>query len=841
MGLKLARFGFTTVAFTLTVNSSLLTESKQIYLLLDGVDTVANVFVNGFFVGSTENMFVQYRYDINRLLKRGDNELTVKILSSIVYAKNQANQYVRNYSYPVPPLNNPPEYHGEDNVNFVRKMQASFAWDWGPAFPSAGIWKSVRLEVIRSVPVLRDFTAITFQTGGRWFVKTKLYVDKPDYDRYRVLVAIDLGDRSLFEDFIEVTGPLEIAIDLPDLELDFDPKLWWPNGLERTATDKSRTAALYELKVTWRPKDCTGTDCSSITKRVGFRQIDLIQESLPNALSFRFQVNNHSIFVRGTNIIPVSIFPEVSPENYIRHLLMSVKRANMNMVRIWGGGIYQSQFFYDLADELGIMIWQDFMFACALYPNTKRFLQNVQLEVIQQLEALQHHPSIAVWAGNNENEAAYSQRWWKQIETYKDIYKEDYLALYFDTIGTTLRKYNPHANFIPSSPSNGLETIMEGGIAKVPGDFRYGDVHFYDYYHDVWDWKNYPSAKFVSEYGIESYPSVATLLSALPANKLTLPLSKELRLRQHHPNGDEELRTLIGMHMNLPAEGGLRQFSKYVYLSQILQAVAIKRQTEFYIRNRFLNKTSGWGLTYGAMYWQLNDVWQAPSWSSIEYGGKWKMLHYYMVNTFTPANAFVYEDDGMLNIVLINDYLNPVSIELTASVQRYADLVPVTLFKKSFERPKKGVSFVYSETLDKVLGKGWCASENHCIIKLEVKHMIAGRPETVEEFENFHLLSSPKKIKGLTKPGITVEKVKQIQSSRVNKFQINLSSNSVAMFVWLTLDSASRINAIFSDNGFMMLAKNKTVYLETVSKISPNDLAKILKVTHLLDNMELSS
>lgn len=824
---------------TFTVDNLLLINSKQIYLNLNGVDTVAEVYVNNHLVGRTKNMFVKYRFDIKSRLKVGDNRLSVKIFSPIVYAKNEAKQFAFAYNYTIPPNSNPDDYNGENHVNFLRKMQASFAWDWGPAFPSLGIWKSVNLEVIRSVPIMRDFTAVTFQNSNKWIIKATLDIGMPDPDNYRAYLRVDLADEKLYEDYIEVGGSFNVKLRLENVKINFTPNLWWPNGLIRTASGQSSNATLYNLTVTWKPQGCEDdNDCSSLSKKVGFRNIDLIQERLSNALSFRVEVNGHSTFVRGTNIIPISVFPEVSPENYIRHLLKSVKRANMNMVRVWGGGIYMSDLFYDLADEMGIMIWQDFMFACALYPATKSFLENVQVEITQQVERLQHHPSMAIWAGNNENEAAFAQKWWPEIRIYSKIYKNDYLNLYFNTIAPIMNSSNPHATYLSSSPSNGLITILEGGISTNPGDFRFGDVHYYDYYKDVWNWTNYPSAKFVSEYGIQSYPSIGTLRTALPADKLTWPLSDQLRHRQHHPRGDNEIKMLIQQHMNLTQQRNpQKQFAKYVYLSQILQAVAIKSQTEFYIRNRFLDKTTGHGLTYGAMYWQLNDVWQAPTWSSIEYGGKWKMLHYYMIKVFQPANAFAWIDDKLLNIALINDYLNPVSIHVTVSMQRYADLLPITILDKNFKEASKGVSIIYIDSLDEVLSKGGCLSIDHCMIKLQINHMIDGKPETGKQFDSFTLLSSPKNIIGLLDPAIRIEKVKLIKSTPSRKFQIDLKSDHLAMFVWVDTDSSIPIKAIFSDNGFMMVDKRKSIYMETLSNITTQELAKVLKVTHLLDEM----
>ncbi|XP_074594166.1 beta-mannosidase isoform X2 [Brevipalpus obovatus] len=748
-----------TYTTTVKVDSSVITKSSQIYLIFNGIDTLADISLNGRQLGYVDDMFLRYRFNVKNILQSGNNQLEIRIYSPIAGANNQSSLFERKYGYNLPPKCNPPEYDGECHVNMIRKMQASFGWDWGPAFPSMGIWQPVEIETVESTPILRDFTAIPF------------------------------------------------------------------------------LSTLYDLSVEWTPK---GGSKASLKKRIGFRTVEIVQEPIGNkGLSFKVQVNGYQMFIRGTNVIPISIFPEVQPENYVKHLMKSVKKGHMNMIRVWGGGVYESDYLYNLADEMGIMVWQDFMFACATYPATDSFLKNVQAEVVQQMERLQHHPSVAIWAGNNENELAIASPWWPEILTRKPTYKRDYVALYFDTIGKTLAQVNPMAVYVPSSPSNGKETIKEGGIAVSPGDVRYGDVHFYGYNNDPWNYNYYPSGKFVSEYGIQSYPSLSTLSKVIPQSQLVYPLSQSLLRRQHQPKGNDILSSLISYHFNLPRSGDQKQLAKYIYQSQILQAVAIKSQTEFYLRNRQPDIRVGTGMTYGAMYWQLNDVWQAPTWSSIEYGGKWKLLHYYMVKTFNPANAIAFVDSqsGNLTIALVNDYLNLISMKVTGEVQRFKDILPVTFFEQNFKNAPRGVNIIFSEPLNDVLNAGWCITREHCMIKLNIEHSIADQSGSTEVLENFLLISSPKNFVGLQSTQVRVTKVSKISTKTGYKYQIDLETDHVALFVILDLDPSMKVNAIFSDNGFMMTSKKKSISVETNIEVSTKDLTSGLRITHLLNNL----
>ncbi|XP_054162255.1 beta-mannosidase-like [Oppia nitens] len=553
---------------TFTVDSNILNK-KTVNLLAKGIDTISSVFINDKLIGKTNNQFVRYKFNVKDVLKVGLNTIRLAFQSAPAYALQQYTDHQRKYNYTIP---------SENKYDFIRKMAASFGWDWGPSFPTQGIWKDIGLELYDTV-IIRDIVVETkplTKSMSNWKLNLNVFLESiADQDKGEVSVKIEIA----IPDNIPIT-------------------VWYPNGV---AND---TQKLYKLKVNVSLVD--NKEISSQTKKIGFRTIRLIQTPIqPKGLTFYFEVNGLPFYAKGTNWIPAHNLLDAVTDDYIRHLLVSTKEANMNMMRVWGGGVYETDYFYDLADELGIMIWQDIMFACAPYPSNPEFLETVDVEVRQQIRRIQNHPSIAIWSDN----------------------------------------VRP---FVSSSPSNGLQAIKENYTSGSPNDYRYGDIHFYDYNSPLWDWKVFPSSKFVSEYGFQSYPSLETLSQAFSANDFTYPLSKAVERRQRNVFGKESIEKMSGRYFKMPSNGNIDRFNDFVYLSQITQAMAIKSETEFYRRNRDIDNQTGNGYTMGALYWQLNDIWQAPTWASIESTGKWKVLHSYAKQFFDNLLVVPFEDNNQL-------------------------------------------------------------------------------------------------------------------------------------------------------------------------------------------------
>lgn len=758
--------------------------SQSVRLLLHGVDTISTVYLNGEEIGSTDNMFVRYKFDIKPYLKLAglQNVLEIKFESPVKYSAKKSNQSIRrNRGRIIPPYCPTPAQRGECHVNFIRKMQASFSWDWGPAFPSMGIYKDIDIEfgsfgMVRDIlvetkrfppliqknkessspPQIIISSSIRHQVRTPTLNRTMPYIRAPPYylpiegsgnldgqmSGHSANAHIELNQpnaEQLFEEnwllkatlVAEMVKPsfgynLRVEFNLNGIlhyesehinvvansdgfirlgfNLRIDParlriKPWWPNNAggqtlyrltarmmpvpnaastspistrrkrgEEVDDDVNLEGKLDPLARGRRPsvtlanhpamfmlatqQDANAYQIQHVSEKeifFGFRSVELIQEPVvmgdPEVgLTFNFRINGVDLFAMGSNWIPVSILPEESNDiGYIRYLLQSARDANMNMLRVWGGGIYESDEFYKLADEMGIMIWQDFMFACALYPVDDDFLASVRLEIEQQVQRLQYHPSVVLWAGNNENEMAIAGPWWADVMLWNKKLRESYSKLYSETIKPIVSILDPSRPFVESSPSNGpLSVSQPNGISKVPNDNRYGDVHHYDYFANSFEWTSFPSTRFASEYGYQSYPSFNALTSVTTPNDWKYPLSPNILHRQHRMTGEMEIKYQIRLHFKEIEAGGIDKFKSFIYLSQLTQAIGIKTETEFYRRNRFINPETKLGKTMGALYWQLNDVWQGPTWSSIEYGGKWKMLHYFARRFFFPIQVMPY-------------------------------------------------------------------------------------------------------------------------------------------------------------------------------------------------------
>lgn len=580
----------------------------------------------------------------------------------------------------------------------------------------------------------------------------------------------------------------------------------------------------------------------------GFRTVELIQEpvnpvNLEDGLTFNFRINGVDLFAMGSNWIPSNILPEYTNDlEYVRYLLQSAKDANMNMLRVWGGGLYETDEFYSMADEMGIMIWHDFMFACALYPTDDEFLASVRLEIEQQVQRLQYHPSIVLWAGNNENEMAISGPWWPEVVAWSKKLKESYAILYVDTIKPIVQILDPTRPYMESSPSNGaLSKSQPYSIARVPNDNKFGDVHHYDYLADSFEWTNFPPTRFASEYGFQSYPSFNALRSISTPNDWKYPLTPNILHRQHRLTGEAEMKLQIKMHFNELESGGIEKLKTFLYVSQLTQAIAIKTETEFYRRNRFIDPETKLGKTMGALYWQLNDVWQAPTWSSIEYGGVWKMLHYFARRFFFPIQAMPYlvqaptplsgyyqqvalkpqqsmqfyqnntqqqQVSSIFVVDLVRDDLFQLlnSFNVTIKYYRWTSFIPVwqdTVYVKH-TRPQN-VTRIYEQDVSRILRQPGAVSLTGGVFQVNIE----SQPRFgLSQIENYLMPVAPARVTAMRVAKISLELVQgpfeltevatepdQHRQSADGPssqwscaYRLTLASDSIAMFVWLDLD-----------------------------------------------------
>ncbi|XP_031231470.1 beta-mannosidase isoform X1 [Mastomys coucha] len=786
-------------------------EWQKVKLIFDGVDTVAEILFNNVTVGKTDNMFTGYSFDVTNVVK-DVNSLKLRFQSAVHYAERQSKAHAR---YPVPPECPPVEQKGECHVNFIRKAQCSFSWDWGPSFPSQGVWRDVRLEAynITSLDYL-TFLTVYDNTSQAWNIEIEASLDlvssKPVGGQVTVAIP-QLKTRQT--NHIELQQGQRIVKLLVKIRKDVAVETWWPRG-HGNQTGYNMTI-LFELD--------GGLKIEKAAK-VYFRTVQLIEESIKGSpgLSFYFKINGLPIFLKGSNWIPADFFQDKVTSELLQLLFQSVVDANMNTLRVWGGGIYEQDEFYALCDELGIMVWQDFMFASALYPTEPGFLESVRKEVTYQVRRLKSHPSIIIWSGNNENEVALRVNWFHINPRDMKTYIDDYVTLYVKNIREIVLSEDKSRPFIASSPTNGIKTMEEGWISYNPFSFQYGDIHFYDYIRDCWNWKIFPKARLVSEYGYQSWPSFSTLQKVSSQEDWSYNSRFSLH-RQHHRDGNKQMLHQVKLHFKLPQRTDpLRTFKDTIYLTQVMQAQCIKTETEFYLRSRS-EIVDGKGHTMGALYWQLNDIWQAPSWASLEYGGKWKMLHYFARRFFAPLLPVGFEDEGVFYVYGVSDLHKDYRTKLTVTLHRWSSPKPLCSFVNSSIVIKAGEAVVlFQKPVSDLLKRCRGCTRKSCVVSFYLS-----TDKELLSPTNYHFLSSLKDAEGLVKANITVN-----ISQKGDVFVFDLETSAVAPFVWLDVGS---IPGRFSDNGFLMIEKTRSVLFYPWKPTSQRELQQAFSVTSLTD------
>lgn len=568
-----------------------LLKSDAVLLRFEGIDTVADVFLNGEKLGHTENMHRTFEFEVKDLLKEEGNELRVLLHSPTRFIKEEYKHNVADGSE-------------EAMVGFanLRKTHCMFGWDWGPRLPDAGLWRPVKLLGIEKARVDSVYVTQKHEDGR---VTLHFDVDADVYDRealmgYTVLITDPDGKETLCKG-----SPEEIVIERP--------QLWWPNGFG--------AQPLYTVEVRLY---AGGKQVDAWKKRIGLRTLTMHIEKDAYGESFAHEVNGVQVFAMGADYIPEdSIFPRIN-EARTRELLRQCKEAHFNTIRVWGGGYYPDDWFYDACDEMGLMVWQDFLFACAVYNLTDEFEDNIRAEFADNIKRLRHHASLALWCGNNEMEMFVERGLWVKTP----IQKSDYVKMYEYILPKVLKELDPQTFYWPASPSSG------GGFDD-PNGFDRGDAHYWDVWHGnvpFTDYRRY-YFRYLSEFGFQSFPSVETVKTfALPEDCNPFSYVMEKHQRNNAANG--KIMNYLYQTYLYPTS-----FDAFVYASQLLQADAIRYGVEHFRRNR--------GRCMGAIYWQLNDCWPVISWASIDYCGRWKALHYAAKRFFRPLTLSCAEE-GLL-------------------------------------------------------------------------------------------------------------------------------------------------------------------------------------------------
>ncbi|MDG3575751.1 glycoside hydrolase family 2 protein [Rhizobium sp. YJ-22] len=588
--------------------------SGRWYLDIDYLDTVATVFVNDIEVLSADNCFRRFRPDVSKALKIGPNSLRIVIHSSIrAGAERQAAQpfYVP-YSTGNSPI---------PNGNMLRKPQCHFGWDWNIALAPLGLYGTIALKRLDDARIEHVTTRQHHNDDGS--VDVEVTVTLHAADPCIVPLHLAFGDEALRLDCGMRPGENTVT---HLFHLD-SPRLWWPVG--------SGEQVLYMLSVE--------VPSERVTKRIGLRQVELLTTPDAAGSRFAFRVNGREIFCRGANWIPAdALFSRSSPER-TEALLQSAVDAHMNMIRVWGGGFYEQDWFYDLCDRMGLMVWQDFMFACNLYPCTEDFLENVAHEVEYQVKRLSSHPSITLWCGDNELVGALT--WFPESRTNRDRYLVAYDRLN-RVIEQQMKKAAPDGLWWPSSPASGY--LDYGDAWHADGS---GDMHYWSVWHENKSFDEYRSVRprFCSEFGFQSYTSLPVIRSFAGEGDLNIA-SPVMELHQKNVGGNERIAGTMFRYFRFPTS-----FAGFVYLSQVQQALAIRTAVDYW---RSLKPHC-----MGTLYWQLNDTWPVASWASLDHGGRWKAMHYLARRFFQPVTLAVIPEGEAFAVSAVNDTADAVGIE----------------------------------------------------------------------------------------------------------------------------------------------------------------------------------
>jgi beta-mannosidase len=591
------------------VSQKLLANSKVI-LSCEGLDTIARLIINGTVVSETNNMHRHYEFDVKKYLKVGINEIHIVFYSPIKFIEKAQKRR---------PL------WGVDTTiagyGHLRKAHCMFGWDWGPQLPDAGIWRNI------------DIIGFSYARLDGFYVTQKHYENRVELN-----IDVDTEILSFEEEYsmeVEVVAPAgekitetsavlssktQVALEISN------PKLWWPKGYGEQN--------LYTLNIMLKHKD---NIIDSFEKRIGLRTLTIRKEPDKWGETFNFLINGIDIFTMGANYIPEdSIFARCNKER-TRKLIESCIEANFNCIRVWGGAYYPEEYFYDLCDEYGLIVWQDFMFACGVYDLGGGFEENILREIEDNVKRLRNHASLGIWCGNNEMELGWLN--WGIPQDYK--LKLDYIRQFEVLIPEMISKYDPNTFYWPASPSSG------GGFLD-PGAENKGDVHYWDVWHGRKPFKDFRKYyfRFASEYGFQSFPSMKTVKA------FTLPEDRNIFsavMESHQKCGSNGYGNRLIMEYLFSSYKYPKDFEAILYASQIIQAEGIKMGIEHWRRNR--------GRCMGSTYWQLNDCYPVASWSSIDYYGRWKAMHYYARRFYAPILASVNDDGDNLELHVTNDTL----------------------------------------------------------------------------------------------------------------------------------------------------------------------------------------
>ena len=728
-----------TISLTFEVDEKLLAH-KEVVLRLEDCDTICTVMVNGKEAGQTTDRFQRYTFDVKPYLKPGTNVIEGCFESPVNYADAKAKTYDHAY-----PISNP---IWAKNQAMLRTDACHAGWDWGPEVEVIGFCGTVKLLANDRPRIDYVYTAQKFND---------------DLSHCTLTVFADLSDGTTVTNVVEID----------------DPPLWWPNGAGE------RKFFEYSLDETGH---VISSDAPSTKHRVGLRKLEVLNEKTTGAngkeeLSLVFRVNNRRLFMKGANWIPCDAYENrQTPEKY-RDLLESAAAANMNMIRVWGGGQYEKDSFYDICDELGILLWHDMMFACAVYPADGRFRADITAELGHQLRRLRDHASIALWCGDNECLGAI--KWFEETRNDLDFYRNQWIAR-SKLQDELVTKYDPTRVYWPSSPCTG-----PGDFGNAWKDDSRGDMHNWNVWHENKPFDDYYNfrPRFCSEFGYQSFPSME-IARTFASREAIESHGPDFEWHQKNPGGNRKIRETMARYFPAP-----KSVEAELLMSQFQHGMAMKMACEAWRAQR--------PRCMGTLFWQLNDNWPVASWSSIEYGGKWKSVQYMAKRFFAPL-AVVGGPDG--SVTVLNDLALAAKGEVKVEYWTYGGKLV------------KSDVFPCDVAADTALKVGKMAppegADTFAVLRLETD-----RGDFVNDWHFKKYCEVP----------LAAAKLKAVASG----FCLEVSSDAPAFFVWANVPG---VRGEFDDNAFTLLpGEKRTIVFRAKDAISPEEFAAKVSVVSLAD------
>lgn len=733
------------------VSKELLAQDK-VFLKCYGLDTIADIYLNEEKLASVNDMHRTYEFDVKGKLAEGENKIRIYFSSALEYVRKRAAEK------PLP-VN---IVRATDGFAYLRKASNMFGWDSEPEIPDMGIWRDIEL-VAYSAARMDTFYVRQEHTEEKAVLQIEVPVEQWDGEAALALEAklTSPEGKTISETVSAVNGKNVLTLTVEH------PKLWWPNGYG--------SQPLYELKAILK---ADGKEIEIQEAKIGLRSMKVRKEKDEFGESFEINVNGVPIYAKGADYIPLDKFLPRETNERLEQLFRDCAEANYTCMRIWGGAIFPSDDFYYLADKYGILIWQDFLFACTLYPLSDEFEENIIAETRDNIKRLRHHACLALWCGNNENEWLYDV--WKHPRTVET--RRDYIRTFEFILADVARKYDPDRLYYPSSPSS-------EGLFKDPNGAYAGDIHMWDVWHNAIKpyeaYKEYPS-RFTSEFGLQSFPNWKTI------KEVTAPEDREISsyimdFHQRNSNGYGNAQIMYYVLQDLPYP---KNCEMAVYASQVMQAEGVRFGSEFYrrIRNRCA----------GSMYWQVGDCWQAPTWSSIDYSGRWKALHYRARHFYAPLLLSLDKEKDRVDVYVVSDKMDAADATITWALKNASSHVLKFGTEEVKVEPLSTKCF-FSLDIPALLD-GCCERE----VYLEARLLVDG--ECVNE--NHYLFVKPKHF-SFQDSGIQVQ-----VEEKEEEFVLTVSVDAFAMYVYLDLEEA---DCHFSDNYFNLSRGSKEVQVKKSS------------------------